>query len=32
MAPKQLGRGAISVTMRAGPSGLPEVVVPSPNS
>jgi hypothetical protein len=30
MAPKPLGRGAIAVTMRAGPSGLPEVVVPSP--
>jgi hypothetical protein len=31
MAPKSLGQGAISVTMRAGPSGLPDVVVPSPN-
>lgn len=31
MAPKQLGSGAISVTMRAGPNGLPEVVVPLPD-
>jgi len=26
MAPKELGGGAISVTMRAGPNGLPEVI------
>lgn len=31
MAPKHLGSGAISVTMRSGPSGLPEVVVPNPD-
>lgn len=31
MAPRPLGKGAISVTMRSGPNGLPEVVVPSPD-
>ena len=31
MQPKPLGSGAISVTMRSGPSGLPEVVVPDPH-
>lgn len=31
MRPKPLGSGAISVTMRSGPSGRPEVVVPAPD-
>lgn len=31
MRVKPLGSGAISVTKRAGPSGLPEVVVPDPS-
>lgn len=30
MAVQPLGAGAISVTMRSGPSGLPDVVVPLP--
>jgi hypothetical protein len=30
MVPKPLRNGAISVTMRPGPSGLPEVAVPAP--
>ena len=31
MAPKELGKGAISVTMRASSNGLPEVAVPNPD-
>ena len=31
MRVKPLGNGAISVTKRPGPSGLPEIVQPSPN-
>ena len=31
MRVKPLGSGAVSVTMRSGPSGLPEVVVPNPS-
>ena len=31
MRPRALGAGAISVTMRSGPSGLPEVAVPLPD-
>jgi hypothetical protein len=31
MAPKPMGKGAISVTMRAGSAGLPEYVVPTPD-